>query len=47
MSKGSLICTGNCGFRDNPAMQSSGGIEADDSTLNFTGNITFRGNSAD
>ena len=45
--RNSNLISGSCSFRHNSAWQSGGGINVCDSTLNFIGNITFRGNSAD
>jgi len=42
-----LISMGYSTFRDNLARYFGGGINTDNSTLNFTGNTTFRGNSAE
>ena len=47
MEKSTLIAAGNSKFKENAVRDFSGGINSDDSILNFTGLNTFRGNSAE
>ena len=47
MQNSTLIAAGNSKFTENSVRDFGGGINADDSILNFSGNCTFRDNSAE